>query len=144
MLPGVVFYLSTFYKRNELASRVGLFYGTNSNTLYRTRDPSKRWPKLHRQYRALFRVRCWILFFCGCLILGGTCRSHCLWRLPPPRSQVLFLAILVLDRRYVFVLRNHVLFITAWLFFLHRCWDYLFCYLCLVLVTALPVYLDKS
>ncbi|ETW87168.1 major facilitator superfamily [Heterobasidion irregulare TC 32-1] len=28
MLPGVVFYLSTFYKRNELASRVGLFYGT--------------------------------------------------------------------------------------------------------------------
>jgi len=28
MLPGVVFYLSTFYKRNELASRVGVFYGT--------------------------------------------------------------------------------------------------------------------
>ncbi|KAF8971339.1 hypothetical protein BDZ97DRAFT_2054615 [Flammula alnicola] len=28
MLPGVVFYLSTFYKRNELASRVGLFYGS--------------------------------------------------------------------------------------------------------------------
>ncbi|KAK0478390.1 MFS general substrate transporter [Armillaria novae-zelandiae] len=27
MLPGVVFYLSTFYKRSELASRVGLFYG---------------------------------------------------------------------------------------------------------------------
>lgn len=26
MLPGVVFYLSTFYKRSELASRVGLFY----------------------------------------------------------------------------------------------------------------------
>ncbi|KAK0208244.1 MFS general substrate transporter [Desarmillaria ectypa] len=27
MLPGVVFYLSTFYKRSELASRIGLFYG---------------------------------------------------------------------------------------------------------------------
>ncbi|KAJ3987810.1 major facilitator superfamily domain-containing protein [Lentinula detonsa] len=26
MLPGVVYYLSTFYKRGELASRVGLFY----------------------------------------------------------------------------------------------------------------------
>ncbi|KAF8202914.1 MFS general substrate transporter [Pholiota molesta] len=30
MLPGVVFYLSTFYKRNELASRVGLFYAASS------------------------------------------------------------------------------------------------------------------
>ncbi|TFY80165.1 hypothetical protein EWM64_g3850 [Hericium alpestre] len=30
MLPGVVFYLSTFYKRNELASRVGLFYAAYS------------------------------------------------------------------------------------------------------------------
>ncbi|KAA1471527.1 MFS general substrate transporter [Dentipellis sp. KUC8613] len=30
MLPGVVFYLSTFYKRNELASRVGLFYAAAS------------------------------------------------------------------------------------------------------------------
>ncbi|KAF5356086.1 hypothetical protein D9756_003736 [Leucocoprinus leucothites] len=28
MLPGVLFYLSTFYKRNELASRLGIFYGT--------------------------------------------------------------------------------------------------------------------
>lgn len=27
MLPGVLFYLSTFYKRNELASRLGIFYG---------------------------------------------------------------------------------------------------------------------
>ncbi|KAK7468864.1 hypothetical protein VKT23_003364 [Stygiomarasmius scandens] len=26
MLPGVVYYLSTFYRRGELASRVGLFY----------------------------------------------------------------------------------------------------------------------
>ncbi|KAJ7169849.1 major facilitator superfamily domain-containing protein [Mycena filopes] len=30
MLPGVVYYLSTFYKRNELASRVGLFYAAAS------------------------------------------------------------------------------------------------------------------
>ncbi|KAF8168136.1 MFS general substrate transporter [Crassisporium funariophilum] len=30
MLPGVVFYLSTFYKRNELASRVGIFYAAAS------------------------------------------------------------------------------------------------------------------
>ncbi|PPQ82059.1 hypothetical protein CVT25_014600 [Psilocybe cyanescens] len=30
MLPGVVFYLSTFYKRGELASRVGLFYAAAS------------------------------------------------------------------------------------------------------------------
>lgn len=30
MLPGVVFYLSTFYKRNELASRIGLFYAASS------------------------------------------------------------------------------------------------------------------
>ncbi|RDB24141.1 hypothetical protein Hypma_008809 [Hypsizygus marmoreus] len=30
MLPGVVFYLSTFYKRDELASRVGLFYAAAS------------------------------------------------------------------------------------------------------------------
>ncbi|KAF4623564.1 hypothetical protein D9613_001776 [Agrocybe pediades] len=30
MLPGVVFYLSTFYKRNELASRVGVFYAASS------------------------------------------------------------------------------------------------------------------
>ncbi|KAF9535440.1 MFS general substrate transporter [Crepidotus variabilis] len=30
MLPGVIFYLSTFYKRNELASRVGLFYAAAS------------------------------------------------------------------------------------------------------------------
>jgi len=30
MLPGVLFYLSTFYKRNELASRVGLFYAASS------------------------------------------------------------------------------------------------------------------
>ncbi|KAJ8487512.1 hypothetical protein ONZ45_g14312 [Pleurotus djamor] len=30
MLPGVVFYLSTFYKRNELASRIGLFYAAAS------------------------------------------------------------------------------------------------------------------
>ncbi|KAM6498082.1 Major facilitator superfamily domain containing protein [Amanita muscaria] len=30
MLPGVFFYLSTFYKRNELASRVGLFYAASS------------------------------------------------------------------------------------------------------------------
>ncbi|KDR84954.1 hypothetical protein GALMADRAFT_260658 [Galerina marginata CBS 339.88] len=30
MLPGVVFYLSTFYKRDELASRVGLFYAASS------------------------------------------------------------------------------------------------------------------
>ncbi|TFY74802.1 hypothetical protein EWM64_g9210 [Hericium alpestre] len=30
MLPGVVFYLSTFYKRNELALRVGLFYAAYS------------------------------------------------------------------------------------------------------------------
>lgn len=29
ILPSVVFYLSTFYKRNELASRIGLFYGNN-------------------------------------------------------------------------------------------------------------------
>lgn len=26
MLPGVVFYLSTFYRRNELAGRIGIFY----------------------------------------------------------------------------------------------------------------------
>jgi len=30
MLPGMLFYLSTFYKRNELASRVGLFYAASS------------------------------------------------------------------------------------------------------------------
>ncbi|KAG6909230.1 hypothetical protein DXG01_001412 [Tephrocybe rancida] len=30
MLPGVVFYLSTFYKRGELASRIGLFYAAAS------------------------------------------------------------------------------------------------------------------
>ncbi|KAJ3489365.1 hypothetical protein NLJ89_g11537 [Agrocybe chaxingu] len=30
MLPGVVFYLSTFYKRDELASRVGIFYAAAS------------------------------------------------------------------------------------------------------------------
>ncbi|KAJ6621707.1 major facilitator superfamily domain-containing protein [Mycena sp. CBHHK59/15] len=30
MLPAVVYYLSTFYKRNELASRVGLFYAAAS------------------------------------------------------------------------------------------------------------------
>ncbi|KAH8835313.1 major facilitator superfamily domain-containing protein [Flagelloscypha sp. PMI_526] len=30
MLPGTVFYLSTFYKRTELASRVGLFYAAAS------------------------------------------------------------------------------------------------------------------
>ncbi|KAH0586499.1 hypothetical protein H2248_007729 [Termitomyces sp. 'cryptogamus'] len=30
MLPGVVFYLSTFYTRGELASRIGLFYGAFS------------------------------------------------------------------------------------------------------------------
>ncbi|KAF9457066.1 MFS general substrate transporter [Collybia nuda] len=30
MLPGVVFYLSTFYKRDELASRIGLFYAAAS------------------------------------------------------------------------------------------------------------------
>lgn len=30
MLPGVVFYLSTFYKRSELASRVGVFYAAAS------------------------------------------------------------------------------------------------------------------
>ncbi|KAF9076258.1 MFS general substrate transporter [Rhodocollybia butyracea] len=30
MLPGVVYYLSTFYKRGELASRVGLFYAAAS------------------------------------------------------------------------------------------------------------------
>jgi len=30
MLPGVIFYLSTFYKRNELASRIGLFYAAAS------------------------------------------------------------------------------------------------------------------
>jgi hypothetical protein len=29
MLPGVLFYLSTFYKRNELASRLGVFYGND-------------------------------------------------------------------------------------------------------------------
>jgi hypothetical protein len=27
LTTGTVFYLSTFYKRNELASRIGLFYG---------------------------------------------------------------------------------------------------------------------
>ncbi|TFK57119.1 MFS general substrate transporter [Heliocybe sulcata] len=30
MLPGVVFYLSTFYKRDELASRIGVFYAASS------------------------------------------------------------------------------------------------------------------
>ncbi|KAJ7597005.1 major facilitator superfamily domain-containing protein [Mycena floridula] len=30
MLPGVVFYLSTFYRRGELASRIGIFYGASS------------------------------------------------------------------------------------------------------------------
>ncbi|TRM60192.1 major facilitator superfamily domain-containing protein [Schizophyllum amplum] len=30
MLPGVIYYLSTFYKRDELASRVGLFYAAAS------------------------------------------------------------------------------------------------------------------
>ncbi|KZT30544.1 MFS general substrate transporter [Neolentinus lepideus HHB14362 ss-1] len=30
MLPGVVFYLSTFYKRDELASRIGIFYAASS------------------------------------------------------------------------------------------------------------------
>ncbi|KAF4606672.1 hypothetical protein EYR38_000726 [Pleurotus pulmonarius] len=30
MLPGVVYYLSTFYKRNELASRLGIFYAAAS------------------------------------------------------------------------------------------------------------------
>ncbi|KAJ7900312.1 major facilitator superfamily domain-containing protein [Mycena olivaceomarginata] len=30
MLPAVVYYLSTFYKRNELASRVGVFYAAAS------------------------------------------------------------------------------------------------------------------
>jgi len=30
MLPGVVFYLSTFYKRDELASRIGIFYAAAS------------------------------------------------------------------------------------------------------------------
>ncbi|XP_006454315.1 hypothetical protein AGABI2DRAFT_175913 [Agaricus bisporus var. bisporus H97] len=30
MLPGVLFYLSTFYKRNELASRLGVFYAMSA------------------------------------------------------------------------------------------------------------------
>ncbi|KAF9453849.1 MFS general substrate transporter [Macrolepiota fuliginosa MF-IS2] len=30
MLPGVLFYLSTFYKRNELASRLGIFYAMSA------------------------------------------------------------------------------------------------------------------
>lgn len=33
MLPGVLFYLSTFYKRNEIASRLGIFYGIFSKLL---------------------------------------------------------------------------------------------------------------
>lgn len=30
MLPGVLFYLSTFYKRNEIASRLGIFYAMSA------------------------------------------------------------------------------------------------------------------
>jgi len=30
MLPGVVYYLSTFYKRDELATRIGIFYAASA------------------------------------------------------------------------------------------------------------------
>ncbi|KAK0245731.1 MFS general substrate transporter [Armillaria nabsnona] len=39
MLPGVVFYLSTFYKRSELASRVGLFYGLIAFGVFQIKNP---------------------------------------------------------------------------------------------------------
>ena len=44
------------------------------------------------------------------LILDCTYRSHCLRCLPPPQSEISFLAISVLDRRYVvnFFSQNHV------------------------------------
>lgn len=41
MLPGVVFYLSTFYKRGELASRVGIFYGTCTSCFLWKHDLNK-------------------------------------------------------------------------------------------------------
>lgn len=98
MLPGVVFYLSTFYKRNELASRVGLFYGKPLSS-------SINWSKTNA-----FRIPSCIVDF------GRLFRSATLARVLWSRKQINLIVTIGLIAYGVFQIHNPR----------HYGWQYLF------------------